>query len=200
MIYAFGGYELDLPRYELRHAGQLVKLEPQVFNLLAYLIQHRDRVVTKEELLERLWTGRFVGEATLTSRLTLARRAVGDRGREQSLIQMVHGWGYRFVAAVEERGLEAPADIGQSPLPLAHQPGTASESSTALEPSVFLPRPSSQRVSLDKSATLPTDLIPPGAQDFVDGLGGRAGSRARTAPPLAPSGAGWRPQGGARHG
>jgi DNA-binding winged helix-turn-helix (wHTH) protein len=67
MIYAFEEYELDVPCYELRYAGKLVKLEPQVFNVLAYLIQHRDRVVTKEELFAQLWTGRFVSEATLTA-------------------------------------------------------------------------------------------------------------------------------------
>jgi DNA-binding winged helix-turn-helix (wHTH) protein/predicted ATPase len=116
MIYAFEAYELDLPRYELRYSGKLVKLEPQVFNVLAYLIQHRDRVITKEELLERLWPGRFVGEATLTSRLTAARRAIGDRGREQRLIQTVHGRGYRFVAPVEERSAEASGHMGQPPL------------------------------------------------------------------------------------
>jgi predicted ATPase/DNA-binding winged helix-turn-helix (wHTH) protein len=102
MIYAFEDYELDLQRYALRYAGKLVKLEPQVFNVLVYLIQHRDRVVTKEEILEQLWPGRFVSEATLTSRVMAARRAVGDRGREQRLIQTVHGRGYRFIAAVEE--------------------------------------------------------------------------------------------------
>src|SRR5918999_3776386 len=103
MIYIFADdYELDPPRYELRYAGKLVKLEPQVFNVLVYLIQHRDRVVSKDELLEQLWPGRFVSEATLTSRVMAARRAVGDRGREQRLIQTVHGRGYRFIAAVEE--------------------------------------------------------------------------------------------------
>jgi DNA-binding winged helix-turn-helix (wHTH) protein/predicted ATPase len=107
MIYSFDAYELDLQRYELRYAGKLVKLEPQVFNVLAYLIQHRDRVVTKQELLERLWPGRFVTEATLTSRLMVARKAIGDRGRGQRLIQTLHGRGYRFVAPVEERPLEA---------------------------------------------------------------------------------------------
>jgi DNA-binding winged helix-turn-helix (wHTH) protein len=103
MIYAFEEYELDVPRYELRYAGKLVKLEPQVFNVLAYLIDHRDRVVTKDELLEQLWPGRFVSETTLTSRLKSVRRAIGDRGRAQRLIQTVHGRGYRFIASVEER-------------------------------------------------------------------------------------------------
>lgn len=73
MIDAFEDHELDLQRYELRYAGRLVKLEAQVFNVLVYLIQHRDRVVTKEEILKQLWPGRFVTEATLTSRVMAAR-------------------------------------------------------------------------------------------------------------------------------
>jgi DNA-binding winged helix-turn-helix (wHTH) protein/predicted ATPase len=118
MTYVFEDYQLDLRRYELRYAGKLVKLEPQVFNILAYLIQHRERVVSKEELLEQLWPGRHVGEATLTSRLMAARRAIGDRGREQRMIQTVHGRGYRFIAAVEERADDAPAAPAvASPLP-----------------------------------------------------------------------------------
>jgi predicted ATPase/DNA-binding winged helix-turn-helix (wHTH) protein len=120
MIYGFEDYELDLQRYELRYAGKLVKLEPQVFNVLAYLIQHRDRVVTKEEILEQLWPGRFVSEATLTSRLMTARRAIGDRGREQRLIQTVHGRGYRFIAQVEERVAKPRGGAVQPPLQVVH--------------------------------------------------------------------------------
>ena len=62
MIYSFDEYDLDLRRYELRCAGRPVKIEPQVFNLLAYLIRHRDRVIPKEELLEHVWPGQFVGD------------------------------------------------------------------------------------------------------------------------------------------
>lgn len=108
-MYAFEGYELDLQRYELRYDGKPVKLEPQVFNLLAYLIQHRGRVVSKEELFEQVWPGRVVSEAALTSRLMAARKAVGDTGRRQRIIQTLHGRGYRFIAAVEERPVETLA-------------------------------------------------------------------------------------------
>jgi DNA-binding response OmpR family regulator len=83
IVYAFEDYELDVHRCELRYAGKLVKIEPQVLNVLAYLIQDRDRVVTKEELLAQLWPGRFVTVATLTSRLIAARRGVGDWGRRR---------------------------------------------------------------------------------------------------------------------
>jgi DNA-binding winged helix-turn-helix (wHTH) protein/tetratricopeptide (TPR) repeat protein/type II secretory pathway predicted ATPase ExeA len=104
MIFAFGDFELDTRVYELRHAaGGPRPLEPQVFDVLAYLVQHRDRVVSKEELLEKLWPDRFVSETTLTSRLKEVRKAVGDTGRDQTIIRTLHGRGYRFVAPVEER-------------------------------------------------------------------------------------------------
>jgi DNA-binding winged helix-turn-helix (wHTH) protein len=127
MIYVFDEHELDLQRYELRRGGKPVKLEPQVFNLLAYLIQHRDRLVSKEELFEQVWSGRVVSEAALTSRLMAARRAIGDRGRDQHVIQTVHGRGYRFIATVEERadktpGRIAPHKVGQLPVFSAKQP------------------------------------------------------------------------------
>jgi predicted ATPase/DNA-binding winged helix-turn-helix (wHTH) protein len=140
MLYAFEDYELDLQCYELRHAGRPVKIEPQVFNLLAYLIRHRDRVVSKEELLEQLWPGRIVGEATLTSRVKAARRSIGDRGREQRLIQTVHGRGYRFIAPVEELpdGVSAQQDPHQpSRLPalIAQDEATMVAEGVPLQPS-----------------------------------------------------------------
>src|SRR5580765_1557717 len=100
MIYTFGSFELDTRVYELRHRGEACPVEPQVFNVLAYLAAHRDRVVSKEELLEKLWRDRLVSETTLTSRLKAARRAVGDDGKSQSVIRTIHGRGYRFVAEV----------------------------------------------------------------------------------------------------
>lgn len=117
--------ELDLQRYELRSAGRPVKIEPQVFNLLAYLIRYRDHVVSKEELLEQLWPGRIVGETTLTSRVKAARQAIGDRGREQRLIQTQHGRGYRFLAPIEEcpddrpirRESHRPVNLPEVPAP-----------------------------------------------------------------------------------
>jgi len=109
MIYRFGDCELDDQRYELRRGGALVHLEPQVFEVLAYLARHRDRVVPKAELLDQIWGSRFVSESALTSRLKAARRAVGDSGREQRVIGTVHGRGYRFLAPVRETG---PAPVG----------------------------------------------------------------------------------------
>jgi DNA-binding winged helix-turn-helix (wHTH) protein/tetratricopeptide (TPR) repeat protein len=104
MIYAFGQFELDTRVYELRCSGSVRPVEPQVFDVLAYLVQNRDRLVSKEELLEKLWPDRFVSETTLTSRVKEARKAVGDSGDAQSVIRTQRGRGYRFVAKVEERG------------------------------------------------------------------------------------------------
>ena len=91
MIYRFGDCELDDRSYELRRAGVSCHLEPQVFEVLAYLIRHRDRVVPRTELLDQIWGSRFVTDSTLASRVKAARRAVGDSGREQGLIRTVHG-------------------------------------------------------------------------------------------------------------
>jgi TOMM system kinase/cyclase fusion protein len=103
VIYVFADYELDTQRYELRRRGKLCPLEPQGFNVLVYLVQHRDRVVSKEELFAQLWPNQIVSESTLTQRLRAARRALGDSGENQHFIKTVHGRGYRFIAAVEEK-------------------------------------------------------------------------------------------------
>jgi DNA-binding winged helix-turn-helix (wHTH) protein/predicted ATPase len=160
MIYAFEEYELDVPRYELRYAGKVVKLEPQVFNVLAYLLQHRDRVVPKEELLAQLWPGRFVSEATLTSRLMAARRAIGDRGREQRLIQTVHGRGYRFIAPVEERVAEVPSGGVRPLFPTEHHPAVQSPSHTAPEPQHLSSVPPMERAPYDRPAAMPSADAP----------------------------------------
>lgn len=107
-IYAFGDLELDLPAVELRRAGQRVAIEPQVFDVLAYLVRHRDRMVTKDELLDEVWGTRFVTESALTTRLKEARRAVGDDGTRQGVIRTTHGRGYRFIAEVIERDITGP--------------------------------------------------------------------------------------------
>lgn len=102
-IYAFGEYELDLRLHELRRANERRHLEPQVFDVLAYLFARRDRLVTKEELLDNVWGRRHVAPSTLNSRIKHARQAVGDDGDAQRVIKTVHGLGFRVVADVEER-------------------------------------------------------------------------------------------------
>jgi DNA-binding winged helix-turn-helix (wHTH) protein len=99
----FGDCELSVERIELRRAGQIVELEPQVFDVLVYLLRHRERVVPKTELLDQIWGNRFVSESALSSRIKSARRAVGDTGRDQRIIQTIYGRGYRFVADVNDQ-------------------------------------------------------------------------------------------------
>ena len=100
MRYVFGDYELDDQLHELRHAGEPVELERKGYDVLAYLVRHHDRLVTKDELLETLWSGQVVGEAALTRCITSARKALGDDSNRQEFITTQPGRGYRFVATV----------------------------------------------------------------------------------------------------
>jgi pimeloyl-ACP methyl ester carboxylesterase len=106
------GLVLDTTLFELRRHGRIVAMEPQTFDVLTYLVAHRDRVVPKEELMDAVWGGRFVTEAAVTSRIKQARRAMGDDGRAQRVIRTVHGRGYRFVAGISATGGDGPADPG----------------------------------------------------------------------------------------
>jgi DNA-binding winged helix-turn-helix (wHTH) protein len=106
MALRFGQIEVDLDVFEVRRSGEAVHVEPQVFDVLRYLVEHRDRLVPKEELIEEVWGSRFVSESALTSRIKAARRALGDDGREQRMIRTVHGRGYRFVGAADDGSAE----------------------------------------------------------------------------------------------
>lgn len=99
-MYAFGDFELDPQRFELRRGGEPVHVERQVFGVLLHLVENRDRVVPKTELLDAVWGSRFVAESTLAGRVKAARAALGDDGHAQQVIATVHGIGYRFVAPV----------------------------------------------------------------------------------------------------
>ena len=100
MQFHFADYVLDVERRELRQRGEPVDLEPQVFDLLVHLIRNRERVVSKDDLLESVWGGRIVSESTLASRINAARRAVSDTGEAQHLIRTVPRKGIRFVGEV----------------------------------------------------------------------------------------------------
>src|SRR5262245_48595316 len=89
LILRFDAYEVDLAQQELRRGGTVVPIEPQVFDVLAYLVQNRGRIVSKDELLETVWHGRIVSDAALTSRISAARRAIGDDGAAQTYIRTV---------------------------------------------------------------------------------------------------------------
>jgi TolB-like protein len=109
----FGECEIDLERRELWRAKRAVHVEPQVFDFLVHLIQNRDRVVSKDDLIASVWGGRIVSESTLTSRINAARTAVGDSGREQNLIRTISRKGVRFVGtvnALDDESHLTPAD------------------------------------------------------------------------------------------
>src|SRR5262245_20992881 len=96
----FDEFELSESSFELRRSGQLIRLERRVFDLLAYLVRHSSRVVTKAELLEQIWSGRVVAEGSLTVAVSAARKALGDDSERQAFIRTYQGRGYRFVKPV----------------------------------------------------------------------------------------------------
>ena len=116
MIHRFGDCSLDTGRCELRSGGVVVPVEPQVLALLRLLIENRERLVGKDEIVERVWNGRIVSEAAIASRVKSARRAIGDDGRAQRMIRTVHKLGFRFVADVETvREPRASCETAQQP-------------------------------------------------------------------------------------
>src|SRR5262245_22357592 len=140
--FRFADFEIDVARQEVRRAGATVHVEPQVFDLLVHLIRNRDRIVSKDELFEAIWQGRIVSEATLSSRISAARRALGDSGNGQSFIRTLHRRGFRFIGDVE----------GDSAAPAAN----AIETGVALDDPVhetakLVPAPASLSVSNEPS-------------------------------------------------
>ena len=114
-MWRFDAFVLDTQRYELRSGSGVIRVEPQVFDVLTQLVRNCHRFVSKEELFDSVWGGRFVGEAALTSRIKAVRRALGDDGESQRYIRTVRGRGYQFVGtiltdAASEPAVEPPAE------------------------------------------------------------------------------------------
>jgi DNA-binding winged helix-turn-helix (wHTH) protein/pimeloyl-ACP methyl ester carboxylesterase len=110
VTYRFGAFTLNTQTYELYRNGKVIRIEPQVFSVLAHLIENRDRVVSKDELISIVWKGRVVSDATVSSRINAARLALHDNGGVQSIIKTIPRRGFRFVASDvaidhDERGL-----------------------------------------------------------------------------------------------
>src|SRR5271170_6863081 len=103
MLYLFEDFAFDPDRRELRRGGAAIAVQPQVFDLLEYLIANRDRVVSKDDILQAVWGGRIVSESALTTRINAIRTAVGDNGDQQRLIRTLPRKGIRFVGVVRER-------------------------------------------------------------------------------------------------
>lgn len=110
----FGDVEIDPAILDVRVGGESQRVEPQVFDVLWYLARHRDRVVTKNELLDNIWGDRFVSESALTTRIKTARRVTGDDGRSQRVIRTSHGRGYQFIAEVDVDRTQSDDDRGST--------------------------------------------------------------------------------------
>ena len=128
MIYRFGACTFDTSLYSVYRGGQSIRLRPKVFRVCLYLLEHRDRVVSREELCAQMWPGRFVSQATLEGVIRSVREALGDSGRTQGIIQTSRGYGYRFVAGIEER---TPKEVGGE-VPQAETLSISPESSLLL--------------------------------------------------------------------
>jgi len=128
MKYAFNEFELDTDKIELRRRGELVALEPQVFALLKLLVELREQMVSKDDIIDEIWDGRVVSDASIASRVRLARQSVDDDGVAQHTIRTVHGRGFRFIAPVTAQGESSVATI--------HAPGSTPAEDSALDAGV----------------------------------------------------------------
>jgi DNA-binding winged helix-turn-helix (wHTH) protein/tetratricopeptide (TPR) repeat protein len=155
VIYIFDDYTLNAQQYELRRAGTLVPIRLKALEVLLYLVRHRDRVVSKDELLDRIWDGRIIGPSTLDSCLMAVRQAVGDDGRAQRVIRTLRGRGYRFMPVVE---VQHPTSV------LATEP-VASRPASRLD----APATSGPMASLPVSPCPSPRVLPPGLSQTLAG-------------------------------
>lgn len=158
MIYSFGPFALDLAKAELRKDGRACPVEPQVFTLLAFLVEHRERLVSKDELLEKVWERRVVSESALSSRIKSARKVLGDDGKAQRYIKTIHGQGFRFVAKVQATRDKPLVSIAAEPASHGREISTeaASRPSIAVLPFRLIGTPGPHTTIADG---LPHDLI-----------------------------------------
>lgn len=165
MVYAFDEYELDDGLCELRRNGEPYHLEPQVFDVLAFLVRHRDRLVTRDELLDEIWGHRFVTSSALGSRIKDARRALGDDGRAQRVIKTVRGRGYRFLPEVSVRGQESAAEPAVEPGPPGEAPSTDDDVPSGIDERQraggWAPSPRGPISILPAAGSSPRTTIPP---------------------------------------
>lgn len=119
VLFLFEDFALDCERRELRAGGAMIPVEPQVFDILVHLVENRDRVVSKDDLIASVWNGRIVSDSTLDSRINAVRKAIGDSGGQQRLVRTMSRKGFRFVGAVTSTG--KPARHGNSSAALLQQ-------------------------------------------------------------------------------
>lgn len=177
MIVAFEDKELDFQVAELRGSGKAIAIEPRAFDLLCLLIAHRDRLVSRDEIVREVWNGRYISDAAISTCIKSLRKALGDDGDQQRLIRTVRGRGFRFVGAVTESGTDS--GTGQAGEPALDQAAAASIPAAPKEPAPVaeLPREDGGKPSLvvlpfenfgsDRARTLFADAIP---HDLIQGL------------------------------
>lgn len=171
---SFGDVVIDVDNYELRRADDSIAVEPQVFDVLLYLIEHRDRVVGKMELLDNVWGDRFVSESALTTRIKSARRAVGDDGRRQEIIRTTHGRGYRFVAEINASANNPDGE------PIRDAVSAATETGEAATFQSNVPAPARPLVARDRELAALVELLESNRLVTVVGPGGVGKTRLAT--------------------
>src|SRR5262245_4470549 len=152
MLYRFAECLLDTQLYTLERAGQRTRLAPKVFEVLCYLIAHRDRVVSKQELCNQVWEGVAISDAALESCLRAVRLTVGDSGQAQRIIQTQRGYGYRFVADVTVETSHSGTEERPSSLPVPPEPLEDATSTLPPAQPVIPPRPI-QRLGVRRCAS-----------------------------------------------
>jgi len=104
LIYTFNNIELDTNNYRLLVDGVMQPVEPQVFNLMVYLIQNKDKVLSRDEILDHIWKGKIVSDSSISNHIKTARKVLGDDGVKQQIIKTIHSRGYQFIADCQIRG------------------------------------------------------------------------------------------------
>ena len=158
MLYRFGDFEVDTDSFELRQKGRALAVEPLVFDLIRYLAENPGRVLGREEIIDRVWKGRIVSDATIASCVKSARRALGDSGDSQSYIRTVRGRGFQFLGRLLPEAQAAARDDGPPPCGPAARPDAAARPRPVLEDKPIL-------------AVLPFGNLSAGVDEyFADGL------------------------------